>query len=166
MAIPASSSLSFSHGRSDSGQSLKRWQGKHWSIHSTLAHVAHPTNCLMQTLSRPKCPSAGLEYVSAAVKFWMILRLSGGRTGIASSCSASQSMRFTASPQLWCSSSQCFHNAGISMKPFPHRQHVRGGCITASLRSVASAWICCTKCGGEGAFTCEAGVYTGFGIQY
>ena len=45
----------------------------------------------------------------------MIRRLSGGSKGIASSCSASQSVRFAASAQLWCSSSQCFHSAGESI---------------------------------------------------
>ena len=61
-----------------------------------------------------------------------------------------------------CASS---HSAGKSMKPLPHRQHLHGGCISGGTCSVAERFICWTKCGGEGAFTCEAGVYNGFGIQ-
>ena len=96
----------------------------------------------------------------------MMRRLSGASRGIASSLSASQSMRFTASAQLWCSSSQCFHNAGASMNPLPQRQQVCGGCISGGTCSVAECCIRSTKCGGEGAFTCEAGVYVGFGIHH
>ena len=57
------------------------------------------------------------------------------------------------------------HSAGKSMKPLPHRQHLHGGCISGGTCSVAERLICWTKYGGEGAFTCEAGVYDGFGIQ-
>ena len=96
----------------------------------------------------------------------MIRRLSGGSRGTASSCSASQSVRFAASAQLWCSSSQCFHSAGQSMNPLPHKQQLRGGCISGGTCSVAECFIRCAKCGGEGAFTCEAGVYVGFGIHH
>ena len=52
------------------------------------------------------------------------------------------------------------------MNPLPQRQQVRGGCISGGTCSVAELSIRCTKCGGEGAFTCEAGVYVSFGIQY
>ena len=48
---------------------LEQITWKKLSIHSTLAHVAHAARCLMQTLSRPKCPSAGFEYTRALVKF-------------------------------------------------------------------------------------------------
>ena len=53
---------------------------------------------------------------------------------------ASQSMRFTVSAQLWCSASQCFHNAGISMKPLPQRQHVHGRGSYFSLIELLTGW--------------------------
>ena len=52
------------------------------------------------------------------------------------------------------------------MNPLPQRQQVRGGCISGGTCSVAECCIRSTKCGGEGAFTCEAGVYVGFGIRH
>ena len=83
-------------------------------------------------------------------KFCVTHRLSGGRRGIAFSCSASHSNRFIASAQVWCLTSHCFHSAGESTNLLPQRQQMCGGCISGCTSFVALLCICATSSGGEG----------------
>ena len=78
--------------------SMCSWSRLH--MHVTDSQYTITLDSIKSIVYKKASQKSRVTYVRALVKFWMIRRLSGGSSGIASSWSASQSRRLTASAQL------------------------------------------------------------------